>query len=164
MKRLFVLLLALVLTLSFTLPVFADEPTANLMTYGVRNPTDYGDLNLICTADGFNVQFNMDDPWELVDTHVYLGSTPPGQSFPRWFPFEAGDIPFETGSVSSVFIAAQAVVRMQAMDRNGNPKFDRRGNPVYIYGNVWAKSGNDIRIRRGAKWATYFEYVLQTPS
>jgi hypothetical protein len=161
MKKLWVLILAAILTLSFSLPVFADDPTANLMMPGWGGPTDIGDLNVGVTATGFNVEYSVDDPWEIVTTHVYIGLVPPVRSLPRRFPFTAGDIPFEIGAAQSVFIAAQAEVRTQALDRRGNPRFDRRGNPVYIYQIVWAKNGNDIKIGRGFfNQGTYFEYTI----
>jgi hypothetical protein len=164
MKRLLVLIFVAVVALSFSIPVHAADATANLMTGGRNNPIDIGDLNITYIYDGFNVEYNIDSPWEIVDTHAYIGLTPPTKSFPAKFPFKAGYIPFYTGTATSVFIATYAEVRTQVLNRFGNPRYDRHGKPIYEYRTVWAQNGADTRIGKGVNKATYFEFVLPSPN
>jgi len=123
--------------------------TADLITDGGDNPTDVGDLKVTHDAGVFNVEYILDAPWEIVDTHVYIGTNPPSKSSPGKFPYTTGDIDF--GSAPPVYIAAHATIRMQT-------GVDKHGNPVYSYAGVWAQTGDDTPIGRGANWATYFEY------
>ncbi len=123
--------------------------TADLITDGGDNPTDVGDLKVTHDAGVFNVEYILDTPWEIVDTHVYIGTNPPSKSSPGKFPYTAGVIDF--GSPPPVYIAAHAKIRMQT-------GVDENGNPVYAYAGVWAQTGEDISIGKGANWATCFEY------
>jgi hypothetical protein len=164
MKRLLVLLFVAVVALSFSIPVHAADATANLMTGGRNNPIDIGDMNITYTYDGFNVEYYVDSPWEIVQTHVYIGFQPPTKSAPGKFPFKAGYIPFYTGTASAVFIAANAEVRTQVLNRFGNPRYDKRGKPIYEYRTVWAQNGADTRIGKGANKATYFQFILPSPN
>ena len=160
MKKILVLVLAALMALGFSLPALANGPTANLITDGGDTPTDIGDLNIsysevIPEAGEFNVVYSVDAPWEIVETHVYIGLNPPKKSAPGRFPYVAGDIPF--AGTGKVYIAAHAEVRMDTGELDG------LGNPIYMYETVWAQTGTDYPIARGCKWATYFEYTLPTP-
>ena len=138
--------------LSFTV-VEAPSKTADLITDGGDNPTDLGDLNVSYESGNFTVEYILDAPWEIVDTQVYIGTTPPAKSSPGKFPYEAGEITFNPGSSESVYIAAHAKIRMQT-------GVNSHGHPVYAYAGVWAQTGDDTRIGKGANWATYFQYVI----
>jgi hypothetical protein len=127
--------------------------TADLITDSRHNPMDVGDLKVTYDAGVFNVEYILDAPWELVDTHVYIGTNPPSKKNPKKFPYTAGEITFNPGSESSVYIAAHAKIRMQT-------GVNKKGKPVYTYAEVWAQTGDDIRIGKGNKGATYFEYLI----
>jgi hypothetical protein len=128
-------------------------PTADLVIDGGENATDVGDLNLTYDAGVFNVDYSVDAPWEIVETHVYIGDDLPKKSAPGTFPYQEGEIEF-TPEGDSVCIAAYAEVRMDTGD------VDENGNPVYIYEGMWAQADVNITIGKGGNWATCFIYEL----
>ena len=99
------------------------------------------------------MEYFIDAPWEIVKTHVYIGNVAPDKSAPGRFPYEAGEIEF-TPSGGSVYIAAHAEIRI---DTGQVDEFDNR---IYVYESVWAQTGTDFAIGKGANWATYFEYEI----
>lgn len=139
--------------LTFTV---VPNKTADLITDGGDNPTDVGDLKITYDAEEFNVEYIIDAPWEIVETHVYIGDVAPVKSNPGKFPYEAGDIVYDVELEESVYIAAYAEIRIQT-------GLDEFGNPVYVYEGVWAQTGTDYEIGKGANWATYFEYPIPVP-
>jgi len=163
MKKILVLIVAALMALGFSLPALANGPTANLITDGGDNPTDIGDLTVTYApgAPGvFTVAYSIDSPWEIVETHVYIGSTTPTKSSPGKFPYAAGDITFDVGEATSVYIAAHAEVKKPLLDLNGLPVLDLNGLPIYVYETVWAQTGTDTRIGKSANWATCFAFTL----
>lgn len=125
----------------------------NLITDGGDNPTDIGNLHVSYNEGSFNIEYSIDSPWEIVETHVYIGNEPPSKSSPGLFPYTEGSIPF-TIEEYPVFIAAHAEVRKQI----GVDEYTT--DPVYTYESVWAQDSlTDEPIGKGANWATYFEYV-----
>jgi hypothetical protein len=155
-KVLAILLVVVVMALGFGAPALAADLTANLITDGGDNPTDIGDLSVTydSVSGNFTAAYNIDSPWEIVETHVYIGSQPPAKSSPGRFPYMAGDIPFDVTGLTKVYIAAHAEVRMDT------GLLDDLGNPIYAYESVWAQTGTDFAIGKGANWATYFEFTL----
>ena len=153
MKKILVLIVAALMALGFSLPALANGPiaTANLITDGGDNPTDIGDLTVTYASGVFTVAYSIDSPWEIVETHVYIGSTAPAKSAPGRFPYVAGDIPF--AGTGTVYMAAHAEVRRQT-------GVDEFLNPIYMYETVWAQTGVDHPIGKGKNWATYFEFTL----
>lgn len=130
------------------------EPVINLITDGGDNPTDVGDLHVSYYNGVFHIEYTVDAPWEVVQTHVYIGEEEPAKSAPGRFPYSAGSISI-TIDEFPVFIAAHAEIRMDTGD------LDEYGNPIYAYESVWAQDGvSDESIGKGANWATYFEYQI----
>lgn len=128
------------------------EPAIDLITDGGDNPTEVGDLHVSYFNGFFHIEYTVDAPWEVVQTHVYIGNEPPAKSSPGRFPYAAGSIPF-TMSDNTV-IAAHAEIRMQTGE-------DEFGSPIYAYESVWAQDGiSDEPIGNGANWATCFEYQI----
>lgn len=153
MKKLLSIILAVVVTLCIAAPAMAADVTADLITDGgdISTATDIGDLDVTYNGDVFTIEYFIDLPWEIVETHVYIGSEPPAKHSPGKFPYEAGDITFySTGE--QVYIAAHAEVRMDTGE------VDELGNPVYLYETVWAQTDTNFPIGKGANWATYFEF------
>jgi len=153
---LFVAVMVGVMAVGFSAPALADT-TANLITDGRDNPTDIGDLSVTYVPGTFTVTYTIDPltDWEIVETHVYIGNGAPAKSSPGKFLYVAGDINF-TPSGSTVCIAAHAEVRMII-------GFDIDQNPIYAYESVWAQTGSDTPIGKGANWATYFVFTLPLP-
>ena len=153
MKKVLAILIVAAMALCFSATALAAVPTANLITDGGDNPTDIGNLTVTYASGEFTVEYSIDSPWEIVETHVYIGSQPPAKSSPGRFQYVAGVIPFAT-SGDTAYIAAHAEVRM---DTGEVDEFD---NAIYAYETVWAQTGTDVRIGKGANWATYFEFPL----
>lgn len=153
-KVLAILLVVVVMALGFAAPALAADLTANLITDGGDNPTDIGNLTVTYASGNFTVEYSIESPWQIVETHVYIGSQPPAKSSPGRFPYVAGDIKFDVTGLTKVYIAAHAEVM-----RDTGTK-DILGNPIYEYETVWAQTGADVRIGKGANWATYFEFPL----
>ena len=154
MKKVLAILIVAAMALCFSATALAAVPTANLITDGGDNPTDIGNLTVTYASGEFTVEYSIDSPWEIVETHVYIGSQPPAKSSPGRFPYVAGDIKFDVTGLTKVYIAAHAEVM-----RDTGTK-DILGNPIYEYETVWAQTGADVRIGKGANWATYFEFPL----
>ena len=154
MKKVLAILIVAAMALCFSATALAAVPTANLITDGGDNPTDIGNLTVTYASGEFTVEYSIDSPWEIVETHVYIGSQPPAKSSPGRFPYVAGDITFDVTGLTKVYIAAHAEV----MRDTG--ALDDLGNPIYEYETVWAQTGADVRIGKGANWATYFEFPL----
>ena len=152
-KVLAILLVVVVMALGFAAPALAADLTANLITDGGDNPTDIGNLTVTYASGNFTVEYSIESPWQIVETHVYIGSQPPAKSSPGKFQYVDGVIPFAT-SGDTAYIAAHAEVRM---DTGEVDEFD---NAIYAYETVWAQTGTDVRIGKGANWATYFEFPL----
>lgn len=163
MKKFLSVLLALVMAITFSVPIFADS--ANLIVDGGETAADIGDFEYSWNPGTFTVNYTVDAPWEIVETHVYIGMTPPAKSSPGKFPFVAGEIPFDANIGDTVYIAAHAEIRQIT---GYTPIYDELGNqigeePIYEYESVWAQTGSDTLIGKGANWATYFQYSLPSP-
>ena len=160
MKKLLVLFLTLVLALSLSVPAFADEvATTDLITDGgdINTATDVGDLSVDYTSGSITISYFMDVSigWEIVETHVYVGTTAPKKHSPGKFPYVA-DEPVVVPDGALIYIAAHAEI----MRDTG--LVDEYDQPIYEYESVWAQTGdNDILFKEtgnGNKWATYFTY------
>ena len=152
MKKMLSILLAAIMTLCIAAPALAADVTADLIVDGRDTAEDIGDLDIDYMGDGFIVEFSIESPWEIVETHVYIGEEPPAKSSPGKFPYEAGYIAFEDTGMP-VYIAAHAEVRMEIEDEEGNI--------IYLYETVWAQARDDMAnspIGKGANWATYFQF------
>lgn len=149
------------MVLGFGVPALAAEvETADLITDGgdVLTATDVGDLSIDYTAPNIAVSYIIDPStgWEIVETHVYVGTTAPTRHSPGKFPYaadESVEVPYET----VIYIAAHAEIMRDTGE------VDENGEPIYEYESVWAQTGdNDTLFRdtgKGNKWATYFTYT-----
>ena len=117
----------------------------------------------------------MDDgEWELLDTHLYVGTEPPAKSAPGRFPYGPDDaeevtngkryvfdLPSDDFPVGLLYIAAQAEVQKPIVDGEGNPILDSGGSPTYQEETAWA---DGTQIRPGKNWAMYFTFILPEPN
>jgi hypothetical protein len=140
---------------------------ANLITDGGDNPTDIGDLAVSYSETGpgdtndgkFTVAYSIDSPWEIVETHVYIGSSAPKKHAPGRFPYKEGVISFDADAGVPVYIAAHAEVRRWIPPVGETPGY-------WYYETVWAQTGDDVLFRstgKGNKWATYFSWTPIAP-
>jgi uncharacterized membrane protein len=128
-------------------------PAAELIIDGGENPTNVGDLNVTYDNGVFNVEYLLNAPWEIVETHVYIGDALPRKIAPGKFPYQEGGIEFNPDG-DSVYIAAYADVRMPTGES------DEDGNPIFLHEGMWAQADTNIPIGKGDSWATCFEYEL----
>ncbi len=163
MKKLIILFVTIVTVLGLSAPALAAEvATADLITDGgdVSTATDVGDLSVDYTSGNITVSYTIDPltGWEIVETHVYIGTTFPTKHSPGRFPY-AADEPVEVPDGTLIYIAAHAEIMRDTGE------VDEYGEPIYEYESVWAQTGdNDTLFRdtgKGNKWATYFTY--ETP-
>ena len=121
-----------------------------------------GDLTVEVNAAGnLVVIFNITDPeWELLETHLYVGTEPPAKSAPGRFPYDATDGVYEIDleadfpGATTLYIAAHAEIGM--IDEFG-PVLGE--NDEQIEETTWAY-GED-QIPPGKNWAMYFEFEVE---
>ena len=113
------------------------------------------------------VSYFIDDKWELLETHLYVGYVEPTKSAPGRFPYDAidgvykinlkTDFPYVVGC--RLFIAAHAKIGL--IDEKGNPVLDE--NSEQIKETTWADNGSEgYLIRPGKNWAKFFKFWLQS--
>ena len=118
------------------------------------------------TAGNLVVTYNITDPeWELLETHLYVGTSPPEKSAPGRFPYDAIDGVYEIDlgadfpEATILYIAAQAEI--------GKWILVDSGEPIYLEETTWAIGVGDIDegenfqcIQPCRNWAEYFEFVV----
>ena len=167
MKKLIVLFLTFVLALSLSVPAFAAEvATADLITDGgdITTATDVGDLSVDYTSGNITVSYAIDisTGWEIVETHVYVGTTAPKKHSPGKFPYVA-DEPVVVPDGALIYIAAHAEIMRDTglVDEYDQP----------IYETAWAQwqtvtPSEDTLFRgnsgsnKGNAWATFFTVTV----
>lgn len=144
--------------------------------------TPVGEIVVKIHKDGeLHIKYKVLDvgEWELLDTHLYLGTDPPGKSAPGRFPYGPDDavpamvngklytfvLPLflndeEVGPGATIYIAAHAEVRRPEIDPDtGLQVVDPdTGAPVYQEETAWAKGTDEIPP--GKNWATFFMFTL----
>ena len=104
--------------------------------------------------------------WELLETHLYVGTDPPEKSAPGQFPYGPEDvveegkyiIALKEGFTGTLYIAAQAEIGM--IDKEGEPVLDD-SDPLIgeqIEETAWAEGK---QIREGKNWAMYFTFTVE---
>ena len=171
MKRFIVLSIVLLMLAGFaitssavTLPVPVPLPTT--VTLFADQTLDVGTLtvafdgtNLVVTY-AMNPWNSVEEGWELLETHLYVGIDPPTKSAPGRFPYDAinGVYEIDLGSdfpgAFTLYIAAHAEIGM--VDEFGDP-ICYEGTDVQIEETAWAEG---TQIRTGKNWATYFAVIL----
>jgi len=155
MKKFIVISIVLLMLAGFAITSSAME-----VTLWAGQNIDVGTLNVEIDGDGnLVVTYNITDlEWELLETHLYVGTEAPTKSAPGRFPYDAIDGVYEIdlgadfpGAVT-LYIAAQAEVRKQiGVDPDTL-------EPIYQEETAWAEG---TQIRSGKNWAMYFEFPLE---
>lgn len=106
-----------------------------------------GDVILTRNADGLHVEYIVNDPWSLGETHLYVGTTPPTKAAPGRFPYKGSEgeywVPWSeigAGPYDTLYIAAHAVV-------------DNGDQEETAWADTWG-----IPIRPGKGWALYVPF------
>ena len=172
MKKFIVISIVLLMIAGFAITSSAEELVVG------RKHIPVGELTVtveeVGGVDSLVVTYTItDSEWELLETHLYVGITPPTKSAPGRFPYGPEHvyilspgiyvIPLaDFGVTTTLYIAAQAEVRKQEVDPDtGEPMVDPdTGEPIYQEETVWA---DGTQIRTGKNWAMYFEFPLPEP-
>ena len=161
MKKFIVLSIVLLMLAGFVITSSAQETMVVDLLAGQTSKV--GTLTVAVVGDNLEVTYIMDpdEGWELLETHLYIGTSAPTKSAPGQFPYGPEDvydflpgvyiIPLTDFGELPVYIAAQAEVRKQI---GVDPvTFEL----IYQEETAWAE-GTDIRP--GKNWAMYFEFEL----
>jgi len=140
---------------------FAITSSAQELVVG-RQHFSVGELTVEVIGENLVVTYIIDDPeWELLGTHLYVGTVAPTKSAPGQFPYGPGDVVEEgkyeialDGFTGTLFIAAHAEIGM--IDEFGDPVLDE--NDEQIEETTWAYG---TQIRPGKNWAMYFEFEVE---
>jgi len=158
MKKFIVLSIVLLMLAGFAI-------TSSAMDVPLLAGKDINVGTLTVTVDVVNnnllVTYTITDlGWELLETHLYVGTSAPTKSAPGQFPYGPKDvvanvveyvIPFADFGELPVCIAAQAEVRKQT---GVDPD---TGELIYQEETAWAEG---VLIRPGKNWAMYFTFPL----
>ena len=157
MKRFIVLSIVLLMLAGFAITSSAQELVVG------RQHVPVGELSVeVDTGGNLVVTYNITDPeWELLGTHLYVGTVAPTKSAPGQFPYGPGDVVEEgkyeialDGFIGTLFIAAHAEIGM--IDEFGDPVLDE--NDEQIEETTWAYG---TQIRPGKNWAMYFAFTVE---
>ena len=160
MRKFIVLSIVLLMIAGFAITSSAIE----VVTLWAGQNIEVGYLTVEVVGDNLVVTYNIDDPWVLGETHLYVGTEPPIKSAPGRFPYGPEDVVEEgkyvidlEGFTGTIYIAAQAEVQKPIVDGEGNPILDGAGNPTYQEETAWADGDP---IRPGKNWAMYFSFTV----
>jgi len=157
MKRFIVLSIVLLMIAGFAMASSAQD----LDLVVGRQHIPVGTLTVVVDGTDLVVTYDITDPeWELLETHLYVGTSAPTKSAPGRFPYGSSDVvdegeyEIDLGSFTgTLYIAAHAEIGM--IDEFGEPVLDE--NDEQIKETVWAEG---TQIRTGKNWAMYFTFTV----
>ncbi len=146
---------------------FAITSSAEVVTLFADQDVDVGTLTVVVDGTDLVVTYDITDSgWELLETHLYVGTAVPDKSAPGRFPHGPDDVDVATAGqyirvytidlgtfTGTLYIAAHAEIGM--VDEFDNPVLDE--DLEQIEETAWA---DGIQIRTGKNWAMYFEFQL----
>jgi hypothetical protein len=166
MKKFIVLSIVLLMLAGFVITASAEELVVG------RKHILVGELTVEVVGVNLVVTYTITDPeWELLETHLYVGTVVPTKSAPGQFPYgpeseyatdDGYSIPLSVLPESdSFFIAAQAEIGK--IDEYGAPVLDDPDPEIgeQIKETTWAE-GDEIRPEKN--WAMYFTFTYDPPS
>jgi len=111
------------------------------------------------------VVIDADAPWEMDETHLYIGSVPPEKQSPGKFPYQHEDLgwvsqdTYDLGvlAADTYYIAVQAEVRENLGDADGDQDIDQDDEALYPEESAW---GDGQLIRANGPWAMYFSFTV----
>ena len=148
---------------------FAITSSAQELVVG-RQHIPVGYLTVAVVGDNLEVTYFITDPeWELLGTHLYVGTVAPTKSAPGRFPYGPEDavdgvytIPLadlEAEAGDTLYIAAHAEIGK--IDEYGDPVLDDPDPEIgeQIEETTWALG--DECIPPCKNWAMYFEFEVE---
>jgi len=169
MKKIIVLSIVLLILAGFAITSSAQDLVVGRQHIPVGELTvEIVGVNLVITYAMYPVDPG-EEGWELLETHLYVGTSAPTKSAPGQFPYgpeseyatdDGYSIPLSVLPESdSFFIAAQAEIGM--IDEYGEPVLNDPDPEIgeQIEETTWAEG---TQIRTGKNWAMYFEFPLPT--
>ena len=174
MKKFIVLSIVLLMLAGFAITSSALVNLEVDLVVG-RKLIPVGTLTVVEVNGNLVITYAMDpvvldeEGWELLETHLYIGTAPPEKSAPGWFPYDAIDGVYEIDltadfpdvtSTTTFYIAAQAEIGK--IDDEGETVLDPPEIGEQIEETTWA-FGVD-KIRPGKNWAMYFGFVYTPPT
>ncbi|HEY3396097.1 MAG TPA: hypothetical protein VGM19_00410 [Armatimonadota bacterium] len=169
-----------VYVLEYYVFIFSDTPGAAVALYDVgleklgttplmaAKTTDAGTVTIKHIDDNLKVVFDTTGGWELLATHVWMGSSPPTGVRPDSFTSLSEGLGGVTQSVHSlalngytgtVYVSAEADVRIAT-------GVNKRGSPVYQKARAWMKGTLTIAGAKGGGLrgeATYYSVEIPAP-
>ncbi len=160
MKKLVPLLLAIAFTL-VALPCAADS-----VPLLAGKTIDAGEVTVSDDGENLTVTYTTNDPWVLIETHLYVSKKEPLKSAPGRFPFKGEgseyiisleELGAEAGDI--LYIAAHAelmnpdVIVEEIVDDSGQVI-----ETIYWEETGWAEGDNQIPPSKN--WAMYFSYTI----
>ena len=163
MRKFIVVSIVLLMIAGFAITSSAQDTLEVDLVVGRKHIPVVGELTVVVVGVNLVITYTITDPWELGETHLYIGTSAPTKSAPGQFPYGpesdyATDVgytipldelpdPDENGNI---FIAAQAEVSM--VDTNNFNEL--------IEETTWAWTEGDLSIPPGKNWATYFTFTV----
>jgi len=157
MKRFIVLSIVLLMLAGFAITSSAQDLVVG------RQHIPVGELTVEVVGDNLVVTYIITDPeWELLGTHLYVGTIEPTKSAPGRFPYGPEDavsgvytiLLTDFGVATTLYIAAHAEIGM--IDEFGDPVLDEYEEQIEE--TTWAEG--DKEIRPGKNWAMYFTFEV----
>ena len=168
MKKFIVLSIVLLMLAGFAITSSAQPITVTLFagqTLDVGTLTVAVDGTNLVVTYAMNPWNSVEGGWELLETHIYVGTVAPPKSAPGRFPYGPDDatdgqyIRVYTIDLDdftgTLYIAAQAEIGM--IDEDGNPVLDEALEQIEE--TTWALG--DECIPPCKNWATYFTFVVE---
>ena len=164
MRKFIVISIVLLMIAGFAITSSAEELVVG------RKHIPVGTLTVAVVDGNLEVTYEITDPeWELLETHLYVGTSAPTKSAPGRFPYGPEDVveegkyvidleaDFPGVTITILYIAAQAEVG-KINPVTGDPALDE--NDEQIEETTWAKGEDPICIPPCKNWAMYFEFVV----
>jgi len=157
MKKFIVLSIVLLMLAGFAITSSAQPITVTLFA---DQTLPVGTLTVEVVGTDLVVTYDIDDPWELGETHLYVGDSVPAKSAPGRFPYGPDD------AVDGVYIIPLADLDAEVGDILVIAAHAEVTNPDEIdpvtelpprEETAWA---DVTQIRPGKNWATYFTFVV----
>lgn len=104
MKKVLFPILVVVLALGLTLPVAADTEDDLFVTDLMAGQTiDVGDVKVWNDGTNVYVKYEVDDPWLLTETHLFVGHTnPPCSTAPGQYPYGDDELDYEDSYLETI--------------------------------------------------------------
>jgi hypothetical protein len=167
MKKFIVLSIVLLM-----LAGFAITSSADVVTLFADQDVDVGTLTVVVNGTDLVVTYDITGSgWELLETHLYVGTVVPDKSAPGRFPYGPDDVDVATAGqyirvytidlgtfTGTLYIAAHAEIGEVNVNGDPVPSIEDQTEET-----AWALAEVGIPIGKGKNWAEYFEFEVVAP-